>query len=61
MPDNKNKTGAQDRSQVSADQDYEVRQFAEAHGISVDEVRNLVARVGNSREALEAALGRTEK
>ena len=33
MPDNKSKTGVQDRSQVAADQDYEVRQFAETHGV----------------------------
>jgi Protein of unknown function (DUF3606) len=34
MPDDKTKVGKPDRSRVSGDQDYEVQQFAEKHGIT---------------------------
>ena len=44
-----------DRSRVSADQDYEVRQLAEKHGLSPTQIRELIARVGNDREKLEEA------
>ena len=56
MADDKTKTGAQDRSRVAAGQDYELRQFAETHGITIEQVKELVERVGNSRSALEAAV-----
>jgi Protein of unknown function (DUF3606) len=55
MPDDKTKVGEPDRSRVSADQDYEVRQLAEKHGLSPIQIRELIARVGNDREQLEKA------
>jgi hypothetical protein len=55
MPDDKSKVGEPDRSRVSADQDYEVRQLAEKHGLSPTQIRELIARVGNDREQLEKA------
>jgi uncharacterized protein DUF3606 len=55
MPDDKTKVGKPDRSRVSADQDYEVQQFAEKHGLSPQQVRDLIARFGTSREKLEKA------
>jgi hypothetical protein len=55
MPDDKSKVGEPDRSRVAADQDYEVRQLAQKHGISPKQVRELIARVGNDREQLEKA------
>ena len=39
MPDDKTKVGEPDRSRVSADQDYEVRQLAEKHGLSPTQIR----------------------
>ena len=56
MPDDKNDTGAQDRSRVAGSQDYEVRHFAEANGISVEQAEQLIERHGNSREKLEQAV-----
>jgi hypothetical protein len=53
MPDDKTKVGKPDRSRVSSDQDYEVRQFAERHGISPQQARDLIARHGSNREKLE--------
>jgi hypothetical protein len=38
---------------VAADQDYEVRQFAEKHGLSLQQALDLIARHGTNREKLE--------
>src|SRR5262245_50948730 len=57
MPDDKTKVGEPDRSRVAGDQDYEVRYVAEKYGLSVDQVKKLIARVGNDREKIEAPLG----
>jgi hypothetical protein len=40
---------------MSADQDCEVRQLAEKHGLSPTQIRELIARVGNDREKVEEA------
>lgn len=56
MADDKTRTGTQDRARVATGQDYELRHFADTHGITLDQVRELAARVGNSRSALEAAV-----
>jgi methyl-accepting chemotaxis protein len=53
MPHDKTKVGEPDRSRVSADQGYEVRQLAEKHGLSATQIRELIARLGNDREKLE--------
>lgn len=58
MTDDKDFIGGQDRSQVAAGEDYEVRHFAEKHDLSPDQVRALIAEHGNDREALEAAIAR---
>lgn len=56
MPDDKNDTGAQDRSRVAGGQDYEVRHFAEANDISIEQAEQLIERHGNSRDKLEEAV-----
>ena len=55
MPDDKTKVGKPDRSRVSADQDYELRNIAEKFGLTVDRVRELMLRVGNDRDDVEKA------
>lgn len=55
MADNKQNVGEPDRSRVSGSEDYEVRYFADKHGISMDQARDLIARHGNQREALDRA------
>ena len=55
MPDNKQKKGGQDRSRVAAGEGYEVRYFARKHGITVEQARQVIERVGNDREKLNAA------
>ena len=52
MSDDKNQVGGPDRSRVAGGEDYEVRHFADANGISMDEARTLIGRHGNDREAL---------
>ena len=56
MPDDKTKVGEPGRSRVSADQDHEVRQLAEKHGLSPTQIRELIARVGNDRAVWHMAL-----
>lgn len=58
MSDDTNNRGGQDRSRVSGDEEYEVRYFAEKHGISVDEAQRLIDQHGNSREKLDEAAQR---
>ena len=55
MPDDKSKTGGGDRQRVAAGEDYEVDYFAEKHGISAEQARDLIARHGNDRETLARA------
>lgn len=55
MSDNKSKRGAADRRQVAAGEGYEITYFARKHGISKDQAQDLIKRVGNDREKLNAA------
>lgn len=58
MADDKTHVGEPDRSRVSGSEDYEVRYFADQNGITMDQARDLIARHGNDREALNAAARR---
>jgi hypothetical protein len=58
MPDNKRNRGGRDRSRVAAGQGYELGYFARKHGISRDQARSLIARIGNDRAKLNAAAER---
>jgi hypothetical protein len=55
MVDNKSNRGGGDRKRVAGDQGYELGYFARKHGISRDEARKLIERVGNDRDKLNAA------
>jgi Protein of unknown function (DUF3606) len=55
MPDDKTKVGEPDRSRVAGDQIYEVAYLATKYGISREQARDLISRVGNDREKLEQA------
>lgn len=56
MADDKSQVGGRDRSRVAGGEDYEVRHFAEANGISIEQAEQLIARHGNSRAELERAV-----
>ncbi|MBZ9990961.1 DUF3606 domain-containing protein [Mesorhizobium sp. BH1-1-5] len=47
------KTSARDRDRVSADEDYEVRHFANKVGLTIQQVRDLIQQRGNDRSTLE--------
>jgi len=55
MSDSKTDGGGRDRSRVAAGQGYELGYFAKKHGISRDDARKLIERVGNDRDKLNAA------
>jgi hypothetical protein len=56
MADDKTKTGGGDRKRVAEDQGYEVSYFARKHGLSTEEARKIIRRVGNDREKLNAEI-----
>lgn len=53
MSDNKSFVGGQDRARVAGEEEYEVQAFARRHGMTPQEVRDMVERIGNDRDALE--------
>ena len=55
MPDDKTKQGQQDRSRVAGGEPYEVAYFASKHGLTQEQARDLIARIGNDRAKLDAA------
>jgi len=61
MADSKQKRGAADRRTVAAGEGYELNYFATKHGITRQQARDLIAKVGNNREKLNAAAGRLKK
>jgi hypothetical protein len=58
MPDNKKKPGGQDRTRININEDYELRDWAKKFGITKDELKKAVAKVGTSAEAVKKHLGR---
>lgn len=50
MPDDTSKTGAADRSRISLEQDYEVRDWAKALGCSEQQLRDAVKTVGSQAD-----------
>jgi hypothetical protein len=61
MADNKSKKGGADRARVAGGEGYEVSYFARKHGISSDQARDLIVKVGNDREKLNAAAAKLQK
>ena len=57
VSDDKTKSGGQDRARISLSEAYEVRDWAEKFGVTEDELRAAVGRVGNQAEDVERDLG----
>ena len=53
MPDDSSHASEVRRTHIAANERYELERFASRHGISTDEARELIERLGNDREALE--------
>jgi len=58
VADNKSNRGGRDRSRVAAGQGYELGYFARKHGLSREQARSLISKVGNDRAKLNAAAER---
>lgn len=56
MADDKRNSGARDRATVAGGETYELDYFAKKHDLSREDARALIDRVGNGRDALEAAV-----
>ncbi|MER9947690.1 DUF3606 domain-containing protein [Mesorhizobium sp. M0047] len=53
MADDKSKRDFGDRDRLAGDEEYEVGYFASKFGLTIPQVRELVAKHGNDRETLE--------
>lgn len=49
-----------DRSRVSASDPSEVRYFGQKHGLTDDQVQDLIKQYGNDRKTLEEAVAKTK-
>lgn len=58
MADNKTNRGAADAARINLNEDYEVRYWTEALGISSDRLREVVGEVGSSAAAVRERLGK---
>ena len=57
MSDDKTKTGA-DRKRININEDYECRYWSEKFGVSADELKRTVERVGPMANDVARALGK---
>ena len=58
MADDKTRQDGRDRSRVSGSEPYEVDYFAQKHGLSAQQARDLITEIGNDREKLDEAATR---
>jgi Protein of unknown function (DUF3606) len=61
MADDKSIIGGQDRARVAGGEDYEVYDFARRHGVSPDEARDMIKRIGNDRAEFEQEVLRVKR
>ena len=52
MPDDKSKPGGQDRTRIDVSEAYELRDWAEKFGVSEDELKAAVSKVGDRAAAV---------
>jgi len=58
MSDNKLNRGEPDRSRINLDEDYEVKYWTRHLGVSAEELKRLVDKVGNSAAAVRKEHGK---
>ena len=56
MADDKSQSGGQDRSRINVNQDYELRDWAKKFDVTPERLKEAVASVGTSAEAVEKHL-----
>jgi hypothetical protein len=58
MADDLKNRGAQDRARISLNEDHEVRDWTKELGVSKERLASVIARVGNSADAVRRELGK---
>jgi hypothetical protein len=58
LPDNLMDRAAQDRARISMTEEHEVHYWTQVFGVSKDRLASIVARVGNSAEAVRREIDR---
>lgn len=61
MADNKTKRGGPDRRRVAGNESYEVNYFARKHDITAQQARELLQKIGDNREKLNAAAAKLKR
>ena len=56
MADDKSKPGAQDRTRINVNEDYELRDWSKKFGVTADQLKAAVKAVGTNAQAVEAHL-----
>jgi hypothetical protein len=56
MADDKSKKGPQNRDRINISEEYEVRYWSKKFGVTPDQLRATVRKVGNTTEAVEREL-----
>ena len=57
MSDDTSKTGKGDRDRINVNEEYELRDWSTKFGVSPDELKSAVAKVGPMAKKVEAYLG----
>ena len=58
MPDNTQERGQPDRSRIDVSEDYELRYWTKELGVSPDELKSAVQKVGPTAKAVREHLGK---
>lgn len=56
MADDKTKVGGQDRQRINVNEDYELQDWSKKFGVSKDELKRAVAKVGDRADDVEREL-----
>ena len=59
MPDDKTKRGPQDRAKINVQEKYEMDYWSRKFGVTPDQLRNALKKVGPSAAAVELELQRS--
>jgi len=60
MADDKGKSGGQDRKRINVNEDYELRDWAAKFGVTKEQLKEAVAKVGDRADEVERHLKGTK-
>jgi hypothetical protein len=61
MSDDKTQIGGQDRERINVNEDYELRSWTKKFGVTAEQLRAAVRKVGDRAQAVEAELAGKSK